>query len=504
MKTIKSLLCSLLVGVVMASLSACCYPPAWKDAKEINQFPKIFPDYVGVTVPANIAPLDFNMADEDIEDMYVCVQGPKTIEGLYSYGKKYAEFEVDEWHDFLKKNKGEKLIVSVFVEKNGEKLKYKDFNIYVSPYELKDWGLTYRRIAPGYEVYGKLGIYQRNLSNFEETAILENTAAPGACLNCHTANRTNPDQFTFHVRGDHGATLVSQNGKREWLKAKNDSLKGSMVYPYWHPSGKYIAYSTNTTRQVFHISHNNRVEVFDAASDIQVYDIDNNELIVTPLLKRDSIYETFPAFSADGKTLYFCAANALPDGSSDFQKVHYSLCSVSFDESTGSFGNHIDTLVDCSMCCDTIPGSVSFPRPSYDGRFLVYTYADYGQFTIWHHEADLWIMDLATGERRNLTKANSADTDSFHNWSSNSRWMVISSRRDDGLFTRPYFCHIDAEGNASKAFMLPQKNPKRHYQELYMSYNVPDFISGSVAFDNVAATDLINQKERKPMKVREQ
>ena len=40
----------------------------------------------------------------------------------------------------------------------------------------------------GYEVYGKLGIYQRNLSNFEETAILENTAAPGACLNCHTAN----------------------------------------------------------------------------------------------------------------------------------------------------------------------------------------------------------------------------------------------------------------------------------------------------------------------------
>ena len=222
------------------------------------------------------------------------------------------------------------------------------------------------------------------------------------------------------------------------------------------------------------------------------------------MLKRDSIYETFPAFSADGKTLYFCAANALPDGSSDFQKVHYSLCSVSFDESTGSFGNHIDTLVDCSMCCDTIPGSVSFPRPSYDGRFLVYTYADYGQFTIWHHEADLWIMDLATGERRKLTNANSADTDSFHNWSSNSRWMVISSRRDDGLFTRPYFCHINAEGNASKAFMLPQKNPKRHYQELYMSYNVPDFISGSVAFDNVAAADIINQKDRKPMKVRVQ
>jgi hypothetical protein len=100
----------LLVGVVMASLSACCYPSSWKDAKEINQFPKIFPDYVGVTVPANIAPLDFNMADEDIEDMYVCVQGPKTIEGLYSYDKKYADFDVEEWHDFLRKNKGEAVL----------------------------------------------------------------------------------------------------------------------------------------------------------------------------------------------------------------------------------------------------------------------------------------------------------------------------------------------------------------------------------------------------------
>lgn len=100
----------MLVGVVMASLSACCYPSPWKDAKEINQFPKIFPDYVGVTVPANIAPLDFNMADEDIEDMYVCVQGQKTIEGLYSYDKKYADFDVEEWHDFLRKNKGEAVL----------------------------------------------------------------------------------------------------------------------------------------------------------------------------------------------------------------------------------------------------------------------------------------------------------------------------------------------------------------------------------------------------------
>lgn len=70
----------------------------------------------------------------------------ETIEGLYSYDKKYAEFEVDEWHDYLKRTRVKTHRLSVCIE-NGERFKYQDFNIYVSPYELKDWGLTYRRIA---------------------------------------------------------------------------------------------------------------------------------------------------------------------------------------------------------------------------------------------------------------------------------------------------------------------------------------------------------------------
>ena len=58
--------------------------------------------------------------------------------------------------------------------------------------------------------------------------------------------------------------------------------------------------------------------------------------------------------------------------------------------------NRIDTLVHAAEQHK----SVSFPRPSYDGRFLCYTLSDYGQFSIWHHEADLWLLDLTTGESR--------------------------------------------------------------------------------------------------------
>jgi len=77
---------------------------------------------------------------------------------------------------------------------------------------------------------------------------------------------------------------------------------------------------------------------------------------------------------------------------------------------------------------------------------------------------------------RPMTAANSDDTESFHNWSANSRWLVVSSRRDDGLFTRPYFCHVDADGRVSKAFMLPQRNPRQFYRDRFLSFNVPEFI----------------------------
>ena len=481
------------------SMSACT--ESVSDARMESSLPDIYPDYLGVTVPVNIAPLNFSMSADGYRKIDAVVTDSEGRK-LHGQGKESTSFNLDQWHELLSQNVGDSLYITVSAKDDDGWRTFSSFSIFVSPDSI-DYGIAYRLIEPGYEVWSKMGIYERCLSSFDEIPLIENTEFDG-CVNCHSFNRTDPSDLSLHIRGSHGATILRRRGQMTAYNTATSQTLGLCVYPYWHPSGKYIAYSTNTTRQVFHISHENRVEVFDAASDLQVYDIDSNELIIAPLLKQDSVYETFPAFSADGKTLYFCAANALPLGSSDFQKVHYSLCSVSFDEATGSFGNCIDTLVDCSMCSDTIPGSVSFPRPSYDGRFLVYTYADYGQFTIWHHEADLWIMDLATGERRELKNANSADTDSFHNWSSNSRWMVISSRRDDGLFTRPYFCHIDAEGNASKAFMLPQKNPKRHYQELYMSYNVPDFIDRPVAFDNVAAADIINQKDRKPMKVKVQ
>lgn len=477
-------------------LFSACSGETVKDAKQENVQPSIYPDYLGVTVPVNIAPLCFCMADESA----LCIDAVITDShgnNLHSQGAESANFDISDWHALLDKNRGDSLSVTVSAKYEDGWHTYLPFSIYVNADSI-DYGICYRLIEPGYEVWSKMGIYERDLSSFDEFALIENTQFEG-CVNCHSFNRGNPADMSLHIRGAHSATLLRHNdGPFTAYNTQTDQTLGFCVYPYWHPSGRYVAYSTNATSQLFHIADPNRIEVFDTASDLQVYDVDNNELLLSPLLKQDSVYETYPVFSADGRSLYFCAARALPEGSLQLDSIRYNLCRIDFDSTMGNFGSRIDTIV----YAENQRKSVSFPRPSYDGRFLCYTLSDYGQFSIWHHEADLHLLDLSTGKSRPMTEINSKDTESFHNWSSNSRWMVFSSRRDDGLFTRPYFCHVDSEGHVSKPFMLPQQDPRRFYRDRFLSFNAPDFIVSTTHFDSYKASCLINDEFRKDFGVR--
>ena len=507
-KTLPFLLLSILL-----LYSACTETVS--DARQETAQPEIYPDYLGVTIPVNIAPLNFCMADESALRIDAVITDSHG-NSLHSQGEESVEFDLGDWHTLLDQNKGDSLSVIVSAKFDDGWHTYSPFSIYVSP-DCIDYGICYRLIAPGYEVWSKMGIYERNLSSFDERALIENTQFEG-CVNCHSFNRGNPADMSLHIRGPHGATLLyhdesptpntHQPSPLTAYNTKTDQTLGFCVYPYWHPSGRYIAYSTNATGQLFHSADTNRIEVFDTASDLQVYDVENNELLLTSILKKDSIYETYPVFSADGRSLYFCAARALPEGSHQLDSLHYNLCRIDFDPATGTFGDHIETIINTASCSPSPFGggrgeaSISFPRPSYDGRFLCYTLSDYGQFSIWHHEADLYLLDLSTGESRPMKEANSEDTESFHNWSTNSRWLVFSSRRDDGLFTRPYFCHVDTIGKVSKAFMLPQKNPRRFYRERFLSFNVPDFIIGPTHFDGHKASRIINDEYRKNFGVR--
>ena len=262
-----------------------------------------------------------------------------------------------------------------------------------------------------------------------------------------------------------------------------------MVYPYWHPGGRYCAFSTNKTSQMFHTANpTKRIEVYDSSSDVFVYDTETRTILLDTLTMRKYWAENVPVFSPDGKWLYYMTAKRqiYP---TDYDKEKYSLCRVAFDAETGKLGTQVDTLINTRLTGK----SISWPRPSYDGRYIMYAQADYGYFSIWHPEADLWLFNLETGESRTIDEVNSTRAESLHNWSTNSRWFLFTSRRDDGLYSRLYLAHIDEQGHCTKPFMLPQQNPRHYYQQLLYSYNTPDF---TTRHQEPFPTAHITQKER--------
>ena len=466
-----------------------------ENATKVNELPKIYPDYVGVTIPAEIAPLNFSCTDADIDCMDVVVKGSKGGE-IHTQGDE-ADFDIADWHELTAKNKGGQLTFTVCIRKDGQWKQYKDFNVSVSNYALDEWGLTYRRIAPGYEVFSHMGLYQRDLSTFDEYAIIENTQVPGMCVNCHSAHQKDPKKFVFHVRGDHGATMFQIDGKREWLKASNEQLGGSMVYPYWHPNGKFCAFSTNQTRQGFHVVSNKRVEVLDLSSDVFVYNPETHEIITDSLLQTKDWSENSPVFSPDGRTLYYmtCYQQEYP---AHFKDEKYNLCKIDFNPETGKFGEKVDTIFNAVA----MGKSLTWPRPSYDGKYMLFTLIDYGYFSVWHSESNQWLLNLQTGEARELKEINSDKADSYHNWNLNSHWVVFTSRRDDGLYSRLYLACVDDEGHFSKPFMLPQRHPLEYYSESLYSFNVPDFTKTKVEFDADEAGREIQSDKRVETKVK--
>ncbi len=448
-------------------LSSCAGRPA--NAERVHSPAPIYPEYDSITVPCNIAPLNFMVHDADA--VYVVVRGMN--DSIVASGSD-ARFDADRWHDLLQANAGHDLSVSVMARKQGRWTEY-DSLVWTVSADTIDRYLSYRLIEPGYEVWNHVSLCQRDLSTFEETTIIDNSDVDGSCLNCHISSKTR-DQQMFHLRGDGGGTLVAADGKLRKLSLRNESMPAGGVYGDLHPTGRYAVFSSNVIIPGFHASGSKRLEVYDTHSDVFVVDMLADSMITVPWLADTAHLETFPVFSADGTSIFFCTAPALPLPDS-IHSLKYSLCSVGFDALQGKIGERVDTLVNSR----TNGASVCHPKASPDGQWLMYTVVDYGTFPIWHAETDMEMLHLPTMAKTDISRLNSDKSDTYHSWSANSRWVVFATKRGDGQYGKPYIAHIDSTGVASRAFVVPQQHP-RHYQYTLKSYNIPDLSPCPSAF----------------------
>ena len=471
----------LLYILALALTLAGCVPSGYKEASQTQEALDIYPDYTGVVMPVNIAPMNFkvlNQAD-------ACVVEIISASGTIAVKGPVVSVPVKKWHAMLEATKGGELVYKVYVKRDGKWFSFAEFSNTVAPEPIDEY-VTYRLIEPGYSYYGQILLRQRHLTDFKEADLYNNSLisqpVQQQCINCHSFQNYSTENFQFHARNYSAGTIVVTGDKAKKLDFKTGDLISNGVYPSWHPTEPLIAYSLNLTQQIFFTREHQRLEVFDLASDLCLYDVNTDD--VSYIVNDSLSFETFPYWAADGKTLYYSSAY-LPtfgaDSSTDVtpitSDIRYGIYAIEFNPATRAWG---EPRIIFDAPADSL--SAVTPRPSPDGRYLLSGVGEYGSFHIWHDSGDIYITDLQTLETKPLDQLNTSRAESFKSWASNSRWIAFTSRREDGTYTRLYFAYFDEQGNAHKPFLLPQEDPDQN-RRLFKSYNVPEFTKDKVRWD---------------------
>ena len=437
-------------------------PPA---AEAIHRQPRLFPDYTEVVLPPNIAPLNFAIEEPDLRRHHLRII-PSRGAALETTGKSASvDIPLAPWKELVQANAGQPIHFEIRIQNREGRWKIFDRVTNTVSADSIDGHLVYRLLRPVYNIYGTMGIYQRDLQTFQERPVLENRNLEDGCVNCHTFLRHQPQPMALHIRHK-GA------GNPLLLVQSNEVTRVNKTAGYlaWHPSGRLLTFSVNRFALLFHTTGETR-DLFDGASDLGIYRVDSNVVVTPPAMARPDRAETWPSWSPDGRHLYFCSAPKLK--LERFKQIRYDLMRVAYDIEQDRWGEPetVVSALDSGL-------SAAQPRVSPDGRWLLFCLSPYGNFPAYSPGSDLYLMDLSTRQMRRL-EINSDQSDAWHGWSSNGRWIVFSSKRRDGVFTRPYFSHMDQEGRFSKPFVLPQRDP-RFYDSFVKVYNIPEFIESPV------------------------
>jgi hypothetical protein len=460
-----------LAGIIGCCIAGCNGPVDLRGSIVVDEPIAITPDFDGAAIPPNIAPLNFTVQKSGIRYAVDFRERGRATMRAASFAPT-IRLPMDAWKELLRKNAGETLTVDVSVKdkKTGWRT-FRSRTVSIAREPIDPY-LTFRQLKTVYNWWSRMAIYQRDLGAFRRNELISGREA--GCVNCHNFLNNRPDTFLISARNQPYGNAAILNYGNETVK-----INAAFGYLSWHPSGRFITYTDMQPRQFFHTARLEVRDVIDVRERLMNFDLERRAATPLPSFTGTRTLETYPAWTPDGRTLFFCSCPIPWDSSagklpSAFRRVKYSLCKVSYDPEKGSWGQAQmvipapQTGLSCAM-----------PRVSPDGKFVLFCQSDYGCFPAFQKSADLYLLTIASGEYRPLN-INSNESESWHCWSSNGRWIAFSSKRHDGVFTRIYFSHIDSCGNARTPFVLPQEDPG-WYDSFLEAMSVPELTTGPIA-----------------------
>ncbi|MEW6238551.1 MAG: hypothetical protein AB1656_24460 [Candidatus Omnitrophota bacterium] len=334
--------------------------------------------------------------------------------------------------------------------------------------------IVYRVVVPPFSSKKTPDIRIRDIRTDREECLL--SAHRQYCINCHTFSdkQGNRGKLGLQIRSLSGA---NQSGKtpdlRMYLaifdmdeklgfKAQLPFVVQMSTFMAWSPGGDKLAYSANQklatlSPVTFETQHASTV-----TSDIAIYDLSQSVTYLLPEASDPDWLENYPCWSPDGRKFVFARA---PTGQHP-ATLRYDLFAIREEE-----GEHKASPI---AGASNNGHSNYFPRFSPNGKWMSFCQCDGGDLI--RSSSDIYILDgELNGPPRRLEFNTENSADSWHSWSSNSRWLVFVSKRRDGAFASLYLSRIGDEGRASPAIPLPIEN------EPLASYNIPEFIANAPA-----------------------
>lgn len=480
------------LGLILALLAyACNRMPDPDTARPAARLPHIDPDYAFVTIPPNIAPLNFRIQENGRHHAVRIT--PSTGEAVWIRARRgTVRLDPAGWRRMLAANRGQQLAYDIFVQddegnwKQYERIVNRVADEPIDPY------IAFRQLVPNPLMSTIRGIYQRHLESFEREAILTLRTGTLDCMNCHTFHNYDPDRFLFHVRGRHAGMMLVIDGKARKIETRQDPMFRPLAYASWHPDGNHIAATINMYASHFQAGpHQVHFQAVEKRGDLVVYSVETNQISSTEAVFGQEYIETHPCWSHDGRYIYYVRCKDRPLVShEDMDAFKFDLMRVPFCTDTGKWGTP-EIVVEYSR----LGKSCAFPRPSACGRYILHILVDRGTYPIHRTSSNLHLLDLETGEHTRLDAASSDLAESYPRWSSNGRWFSFVSTRRDGMSALPYFAYFDTAGHAHKAFLLPQEDPA-FYDTFTDTYNVLELIGGKVDKDAFRLARAVQQPAR--------
>jgi hypothetical protein len=461
--------------------------------------PRIQPDYSDLIIPPNIAPLNFQIREPgSAYRVRLEADAGRPVEVTSS--TPIIQFPGKAWSQLLASNAGHSLRLDIWIK--GADARWKRFQTITNRIaaETIDPVLIYRKIHPAHSTWSTMGLYQRQLQTFEETSILDNQRFNGGCCHCHTLRNNDPNTATIAIRSliFSNQLLVINNGTVE-------TILGTVSFPAWHPKAPIVASEFSKPHLLLHTARlNDMRDIIESESWLGYFHLDSGAVKRIPAADNSKLAGS-PAWSADGTYLYYCCApsplavatNTIEDA---YPQIKYDLMRIAYDVAKDRWGT--PELV---LSAHTLGLSIALPRLSPDGRWLFFCGTAYGCWPTYDPDSDLYEIYLNRGGNGaefawRKVEISSPECESWLSWSSNSRWVVFSTKRMSPLFSRPHLAYVGADGRCGKPFVLPQRDPT-YYDSQLLTYTMPTLATGPMRVSQAALVRAMKNEHHRELQL---